>query len=201
MPLLGSGYAGAVATLRLPDEARKLVESSALGHLVTLSPDGSPQVSCIWVGLDDDEIVSGHLNPAQRKLQNIARDPRVALSIEGTEIQPPGLMQYLVVHGRARLVEGGAADLLQRARLRLPRPRRQRSRPWTIPRPDRSSALAWSASAASGRGRRDDSGEGLSGFAGAHHRSLVRHRRGLCAATSARRMEPRSRRATSRPAR
>ncbi len=114
MLLLGSGYAGAVATLRLPDEARKLVESSALGHLVTLSPDGSPQVSCIWVGLDDDEIVSGHLRSDQRKLQNIARDPRVALSIEGTEIQPPGLMQYLVVHGRARLVEGGAADLLQR---------------------------------------------------------------------------------------
>ena len=114
MLLLSSGYAGAVATLRLPDEARKLVESSALGHLVTLSPNGSPQVSCIWVGLDDDEIVSGHLRSDQRKLQNIARDPRVALSIEGSEIQPPGLMQYLVVHGRARLVEGGAADLLQR---------------------------------------------------------------------------------------
>ena len=114
MLLLSSGYAGAVATLRLPDEARKLVESSALGHLVTLSPNGSPQVSCIWVGLDDDEIVSGHLRSDQRKLQNIARDPRVALSIEGSEIQPPGLMQYLVVHGRARLVEGGAPDLLQR---------------------------------------------------------------------------------------
>jgi len=103
-----------VATLRLPDEARKLIESSALGHLVTLNPDGSPQVSCIWVGLDDGEIVSGHLRSDQRKLKNIARDPRVALSIEGTEIQPPGLMQYLVVHGRARLVDGGAADLLQR---------------------------------------------------------------------------------------
>ena len=114
MLLFGSGYAGAVTTLRLPDEARKLVESSALGHLVTLSPNGSPQVSCIWVGLDDDEIVSGHLRSDQRKLQNIARDPRVALSIEGSEIQPPGLMQYLVVHGRARVVEGGAADLLQR---------------------------------------------------------------------------------------
>jgi PPOX class probable F420-dependent enzyme len=103
-----------VATLRLPDEARKLVESSALGHLVTLNPNGTPQVSCVWVGLDDDEIVSGHLRSDQRKLKNIARDPRVALSIEGTEIQPPGLMQYLVVHGRARLVDGGAADLLQR---------------------------------------------------------------------------------------
>jgi hypothetical protein len=58
--------------------------------------------------VDDDEIVSGHLLADQRKLQNVARDPRVALSIEGTEIQPPGLKQYLVLHGRARLEEGGA---------------------------------------------------------------------------------------------
>jgi len=100
--------------VRLPDSARELVESGSLAHLVTLNPDGSPQVTCIWVGLEDDEIVSGHLRLGQRKLKNVARDPRVALSIEGSEIQPPGLKQYLVIHGRARLVEGGAADLLQR---------------------------------------------------------------------------------------
>ena len=100
--------------MQLPESARGLIESDALAHLVTLNPDGSPQVSCIWVGLEGDELVSGHLAPNQRKLRNIARDPRVALSIEGTEIQPPGLKQYLVVHGRARLVEGGAAEMLQR---------------------------------------------------------------------------------------
>lgn len=100
--------------MRLPDAARALVESGSLAHLVTLNPDGSPQVTCIWVGLDDDEIVSGHLRADQRKLKNVARDPRVALSIEGTEIHPPGLKEYLVIHGRARLVDGGAADLLQR---------------------------------------------------------------------------------------
>jgi PPOX class probable F420-dependent enzyme len=100
--------------MELPESARELIESGSLAHLVTLNSDGSPQVTCIWVGLDDDEIVSGHLRPDQRKLRNIARDPRVALSIEGTELQPPGLKQYLVAHGRARLVEGGAAQLLQR---------------------------------------------------------------------------------------
>jgi PPOX class probable F420-dependent enzyme len=83
-------------------------------HLVTLNSDGSPQVTCVWVGLDDDEIVSGCLATDQRKLKNVVRDPRVALSIAGTEIHPPGLKEYLVVHGRARLVEGGAAELLQR---------------------------------------------------------------------------------------
>ena len=100
--------------MKLPETARALIESGSLAHLVTLNPDGSPQVTCIWIGLDRDEIVSGHLNRDQRKLLNIARDPRVALSIEGTEIQPPGLKQYLVVHGRARVVEGGAPELLQR---------------------------------------------------------------------------------------
>jgi PPOX class probable F420-dependent enzyme len=99
--------------MKLPETARRLVESDALAHLVTLNPNGSPQVTCIWVGLDGDEIVSGHLAD-QRKLRNVKRNPRVALSIEGAEIQPPGLKQYLVVHGTARLVEGGAAKLLQR---------------------------------------------------------------------------------------
>ena len=102
-----------MAQVTLPDSARRLVESGSLAHLVTLNPDGSPQVTCVWVGLDDDEIVSGHLNVNQRKLRNIERDPRVALSIEGTAIHPPGLKEYLVVHGRARLVDGGAAALLQ----------------------------------------------------------------------------------------
>jgi PPOX class probable F420-dependent enzyme len=100
--------------MELPASARAVVESGALAHLVTVNRDGSPQVSCIWVGMDGDEIVSAHLGAHQQKLRNVARDPRVALSIEGTEIQPPGLKQYLVVHGRARLVEGGGAELLQR---------------------------------------------------------------------------------------
>jgi PPOX class probable F420-dependent enzyme len=99
--------------VNLPDSARQLVESGRLAHLVTLNRDGSPQVSCVWVGLDGDEIVSAHLASTQQKLRNIRRDPRVSLSIEGSEIQPPGLLQYLVVHGRARLTEGGAPELLQ----------------------------------------------------------------------------------------
>jgi len=100
--------------MRVPDSALRLFDIGSLAHLVTLNPDGSPQVSCVWVGLDGDEIVSGHLRAGQQKLRNVARDPRVVLSMEGTEIHPPGLKEYLVVRGRARLVEGGAPELLQR---------------------------------------------------------------------------------------
>ena len=98
--------------MELPESARAIVESGRLAHLVTLNRDGSPQISCVWVGLDGDEIVSAHLRD-QQKLRNVRRDPRVSLSIEGTEIQPPGLLQYLVVHGRARITQGGAPELLQ----------------------------------------------------------------------------------------
>ena len=97
----------------LPESARELIEGGALGHLVTLNEDGSPQVTCVWVGVDGDDLVSGHLNPDQRKIQNVRRDPRVTLSFEGSEIQPPGLKQYLIVHGRASVEEGGALELLQ----------------------------------------------------------------------------------------
>jgi len=45
----------------LPGAARELIESEALGHLVTMNADGSPQVTCIWVGLDGDELVFGQL--------------------------------------------------------------------------------------------------------------------------------------------
>ena len=70
-------------------------------------------MSLVWVGLDGDQIVSGHMS-AWRKVRNVQRDPRVALSIEAEGRDERGLDHYLVVHGTAEVVEGGAAPLLQR---------------------------------------------------------------------------------------
>jgi pyridoxamine 5'-phosphate oxidase-like protein len=61
----------------LPDSARAVLESPALAHLVTLNPGWQPQVSIVWVGLDGDEIVAGHL-PEHRKVSNVRNDSRVA---------------------------------------------------------------------------------------------------------------------------
>src|ERR1700756_4889574 len=97
----------------LPDSARAVLESPALAHLVTLDPNGGPQVSIVWIGLDGDEIVAGHL-PEHRKIRNMRRDPRVALSVEAGTRNQMGLAEYLVIHGRARITQGGAAELLQR---------------------------------------------------------------------------------------
>ncbi|HWC38245.1 MAG TPA: PPOX class F420-dependent oxidoreductase [Acidimicrobiales bacterium] len=97
----------------LTDEVRGALTAGNLAHLVTLAPDGSPQVSIVWVGLDDNEIVAGHLGSRQ-KLRNIGRDPRVALSMVTGGRSEQGLDRYLVVYGRARVTEGGAPELLQR---------------------------------------------------------------------------------------
>ena len=93
----------------LPDSARAVLESPARAHLVTLNPDGSPQVSIVWVGLDGDEIVAGHL-PEHRKVRNIRNDSRVALSLETGKRNAMGLTEYLVIYGTARITEGGAAS-------------------------------------------------------------------------------------------
>ncbi|PZR65427.1 MAG: PPOX class F420-dependent enzyme [Solirubrobacterales bacterium] len=97
----------------LPDSARAVLESDALAHLVTLEADGRPQVSCVWVGLEHDEIVCASLGP-RRKLENIRRDPRVSLSLEAQGTNQLGLRNYLVVHGNGRVTEGGGPELLQR---------------------------------------------------------------------------------------
>ena len=97
----------------LHEGVKQLIRSGAVGHLVTLNPDGSPQLTCVWVGIEGDDLLTAHLNPRQQKVKNVARDPRIVVSFQGTEIQPPGLKQYAVVHGTAAVEEGGAAELLQ----------------------------------------------------------------------------------------
>src|SRR4029450_8504634 len=97
----------------LTPEARDVLTAGRLAHLVTINADGSPQGSIVWVGLDRDEIVSGHLGVRQ-KLRNVERYPRVVLSLETGHRNTMGLDEYLVVRGTARVTEGGAPELLQR---------------------------------------------------------------------------------------
>jgi PPOX class probable F420-dependent enzyme len=97
----------------IPEAAREVLESDRLAHIVTLNTDGSPQMSCVWVGVEDGDIVLASM-PRNRKVRNLERDPRVVLSVETDRRDAHGLNEYLVVHGRARLVRGGAPELLQR---------------------------------------------------------------------------------------
>ena len=98
--------------IRLDGTTRAAVDSGRLVHLVTINPDGTPQVTCVYAGWDGDEIVTGHLAD-HVKLRNIRRDPRVTLSIE-SDVEFEGFSPYLVIQGIARVEEGGAVPLLRR---------------------------------------------------------------------------------------
>jgi PPOX class probable F420-dependent enzyme len=98
----------------LPAELRQLIESGPLAHLSTINPDGSPQVTVIWIGLDGDEVVSGHMSH-YRKLRNIERDPRVVLSFESPRDREAFLNPYAVLRATATVEPSdGAWDLLNR---------------------------------------------------------------------------------------
>jgi PPOX class probable F420-dependent enzyme len=101
--------------MTLNDAARELIGDGVDATLVTLNPDGSPQVSLVWMALrsgpDGDELVTAHLGE-HKKVRNIRRDPRVAVTI----VQPGDvnrqLRPYLSIEGTARIEEGGAPELL-----------------------------------------------------------------------------------------
>ena len=102
--------------MKLNDAARDLIGQGADATLVTLNPDGSPQVTLVWVALqstpDGDELVTAHL-AEHKKVRNVRRDPRVAVTI--ISLAGPGLPMrpYLAVNGTARVVDGGAPELLK----------------------------------------------------------------------------------------
>lgn len=96
----------------LPGELRELIEGAPLTHLSTINEDGSPQVTVIWIGLDGEEIVSGHMSH-HRKLRNIERDPRVVLSFLGPREHSAVLSPYAVLRARATVEPSdGTWDLL-----------------------------------------------------------------------------------------
>src|ERR1700689_678924 len=98
--------------IRLDETTRAAVASGRLVHLATINPDGTPQVTCIYVGWDGDEIVAGHLAD-HVKLRNIRRDPRVTLSVE-SDIAVEGFSPYLVIKGIAGVEGGGAGAGLRK---------------------------------------------------------------------------------------
>src|ERR1700748_3993617 len=99
--------------MRLNDAARDLIGKGTDATLVTINPDGSPQVSVVGRALestpDGDELVSAHLTEYQ-KTRNIRRDPRVAVTILSTK-HPNQQTPYLAITGTARIVGGGGSAL------------------------------------------------------------------------------------------
>jgi PPOX class probable F420-dependent enzyme len=82
----------------LSEKSRALIARPVLASLATLNPDGSPQITPLWVDLDGDDVV---FNTAQgrKKARNLERDARVAVTV----IDPDD--QYNVVAFRGTVVD------------------------------------------------------------------------------------------------
>jgi PPOX class probable F420-dependent enzyme len=69
----------------LPPKVKALFEGKNFGHLATLMPDGSPQVTPVWVDVDGDNILV-NTEENRAKPRNVRRDPRVSISIVNQQV-------------------------------------------------------------------------------------------------------------------
>ena len=86
---------------------QKLLREPAFCQLATLMPDGSPQVTQVWVDTDGEHIL---INTAQgrQKEQNVQRDPRVAVNV----VDPANAWRLGMVRGRVVEITTAGADEL-----------------------------------------------------------------------------------------
>ena len=70
--------------------AKRIIDKHNFAHIATVMPDGSPQVSPVWVYRDGDHVMIS-TGVKRQKTYNIKRDSRVALSIADAENPFPPL--------------------------------------------------------------------------------------------------------------
>lgn len=80
---------------RLSEKVQDFLKQRNFGFLATVMPDGSPQVTAVWVDTDGQQVL---VNTAEgrQKLRNVRRDPRVAISV----VDPTNPYNQVVVRGR-----------------------------------------------------------------------------------------------------
>jgi PPOX class probable F420-dependent enzyme len=64
----------------LPDRLLDMLHAPSTGLIATTNPDGSPQLTEVWLDTDGNHVLVNTVR-GFRKLRNVERDPRVAVSI------------------------------------------------------------------------------------------------------------------------
>ena len=90
----------------IPNKYKDLFEKKIFAGLVTLMPDGSPQVTPVWIDFDG-EYVLFNTAVGRQKDKNLQHDGRVALVL----VDPDNPYRYLEVRGQvAERTQKGADD-------------------------------------------------------------------------------------------
>jgi len=94
----------------LPEKYKDLFSKKAFGNLGTLMPDGSPQVTPVWVDFDGAHLIVNSAKGRQKD-RNMRRDARVAITLS----DPENPYRYLEVRGRVvEITESGADSHIDR---------------------------------------------------------------------------------------
>ncbi|MBV9087223.1 MAG: PPOX class F420-dependent oxidoreductase [Acidobacteria bacterium] len=90
----------------IPDKFKDLLQKKAFASLGTIMPDGSPQVTPVWVDADNGHLVFNSAKGRQKD-KNVRRDPRVTLTL----IDPENPYRYVEIRGRViEITENGASN-------------------------------------------------------------------------------------------
>jgi len=89
----------------IPSSHADILQKKSFAHLATLMPDGSPQVTPVWVDVVDGKIV---VNSAKGRLKdkNLEHDPRVAISVT----DPDNPYRSMTIRGKVVEIRTEGAD-------------------------------------------------------------------------------------------
>ncbi|MBC2877549.1 MULTISPECIES: PPOX class F420-dependent oxidoreductase [Streptomyces] len=65
------------------EETRKLLDGRNFATIATLGRDGAPQTSVVWIARDGDAVLFS-TTAGRQKARNLARDPRISLTVFDT---------------------------------------------------------------------------------------------------------------------
>jgi len=85
------------------EEERRILRGRRNAYLATVMPDGSPQLTPVWVDEDGEDVVV-NTPEGTVKLANMRRDARVAITIEAEEDR----YRVLSIRGRVVEIESGS---------------------------------------------------------------------------------------------
>ncbi|MDT0378540.1 PPOX class F420-dependent oxidoreductase [Streptomyces sp. DSM 42041] len=89
------------------DELKKVLDGNVFVHIATIQPDGSPQVSPVWVKRDGEELLIS-TTLGRRKARNLERDPRVTVVVQPAEAP----YTYAEIRGSVTLTTEGGQELI-----------------------------------------------------------------------------------------
>lgn len=64
----------------IPPEAHRLLDEANFAYVATVMADGSPQTTPVWAERDGDTVLFNRAK-GRAKAENLARDPRVAVTV------------------------------------------------------------------------------------------------------------------------